>query len=286
MDKKNKWYNSANSITNIIMLTILLIIVFSQSFVLGENSSIKLFTSIINHNSIYLCVLVYFILLKLPAGKKYFNYLSVFLIFIYFIISMTSLLTMIQSFNLTSVLSFILYFLLLIYLVHTLLRDTRVWREFYLSSSPFNELSNDFMFYSILIVSIILLAVNLIDTVYIGGIIMPILDTIFIILFSRYIYLYRMYLDKIKKEGSDKVIDLDQVKTKLKEVDKKVSNTVDEIGKNISDYAKEKEIDKKIDKARDVIVDASKEASKELSKIVEDTKKDIKKATSKKKGDK
>ena len=82
MNKKTKWYDSANTITSLIIGTIVLIIVFTQSFALGRNGSIELFTSIINHNSTYLFVLVYFILLKFSFGKKYFNYLSLLLIFL------------------------------------------------------------------------------------------------------------------------------------------------------------------------------------------------------------
>ena len=95
--EKKKWYDSANTITSLIIGTIVLIIVFSQSFVLGRNGSIELFTSIINHNSIYLFILFYFILIKFYIGKRYFNYLSALLIFIYFITTTTSFLTFIQA---------------------------------------------------------------------------------------------------------------------------------------------------------------------------------------------
>ena len=244
MDKNEKWYNSANTITSIIIGVILLIIIISQSFAFGNNGSFELFTSIINHNSIYLFILIYLILLKLPAGKSYFNYLNVFLIFIYFITTTTSFLTMIQAFSLNSVLDFTLNILLLIYLVHTLMRDTRIWREFYLSKSPFNELPNDFMFYSIMGVSLVLLAVNLISTVAIRGVILSTLDTIYIILMARYVYLYRKYLDK-KKIDVGESMNFDDLKKKINEVDKKVSKELDDFGKRVDNYVKEKEIDRK-----------------------------------------
>ena len=275
MEKKEKWYNNANTVTNIIIGVILLIIIISQSFALGRNGSIELFTSIINHNSIYLFILIYLALLKLPAGKSYFNYLNVFLIFIYFITTITSLLTVIQSFSLNSSLDFFLNVLLLIYLVHTLMRDTRIWREFYLSKSPFNELPNDFMFYSISGVSLILLAVNLISTVAIRGVILSTLDAIYIILMARYIYLYRKYLDKKKIDVGDNM-NLDNLKKTIKEIDKSVSKTVDDIGKNISDYMKENEIDKKIDKAKDTVVKTTKDVSKQVGDAVNKAATDIK----------
>ena len=267
MEKKTKWYDSANIITTMIIVFIFLIIIFSQSFALGRNGSLELFTSIINHNSIYLFVLIYFILLKTPAGKRYFNYLSVLLIFIYFITTSTSLLTLLQAFSINTILDFTLNVLLLIYLLHTLMRDTRIWREFYLSKSPFNELPNEFMFYSIMGVSIILLAVNLINTVAISGVVLSISDTIYIILLGRYIYLYRKYLDK-KSVGDN--MNFDDLKKTIKEVDEKVSKTVDGIAGDIDKYVKEKEIDKKIDKAKEEVVKTAKEVGKGMKKAAND----------------
>ena len=267
MEKKTKWYDSANIITTMIIVFIFLIIIFSQSFALGRNGSLELFTSIINHNSIYLFVLIYFILLKTPAGKRYFNYLSVLLIFIYFITTSTSLLTLLQAFSINTILDFTLNVLLLIYLLHTLMRDTRIWREFYLSKSPFNELPNEFMFYSIMGVSIILLVVNLINTVAISGVVLSISDTIYIILLGRYIYLYRKYLDK-KSVGDN--MNFDDLKKTIKEVDEKVSKTVDGIAGDIDKYVKEKEIDKKIDKAKEEVVKTAKEVGKGMKKAAND----------------
>jgi len=282
MDKKIKWYDNANTITSMIIGTIILIIVFSQSYALGRNGSLELFTSIINHNSIYLFILIYFVIIKFYFGKRYFNYLSVFIIFIYFITTTTSFLTLIQAFSLNSTLDFLLNILLLVYLLHTLMRDTRVWREFYLSKSPFNELPNDFMFLSIIVVSIILLAVNLISTIVVSGVVISILDTVYVILLSRYIYLYRKFLDKKKIDMGD-TMNLEDLKKTIKEVDKEVSKTVDGIAKNIDDYVKEKEIDKKIDKAKDEVVKVGKEVGKNVKEAANDIKKSF---DGTKKGDK
>ena len=231
MDKKIKWYDNANTITSMIIGTIILIIVFSQSYALGRNGSLELFTSIINHNSIYLFILIYFVIIKFYFGKRYFNYLSVFIIFIYFITTTTSFLTLIQAFSLNSTLDFLLNILLLVYLLHTLMRDTRVWREFYLSKSPFNELPNDFMFLSIIVVSIILLAVNLISTIVVSGVVISILDTVYVILLSRYIYLYRKFLDKKKIDMGD-TMNLEDLKKTIKEVGKNVKEAANDIKKS------------------------------------------------------
>lgn len=287
-DKKQdiKWYNSANTITTLIIIVIGLIIVCSQSFTLGKYSSFELLTSVINHNSVYLFILIYFVLLKFYIGKRYFNYLSVLIIFIYFITTITSFLTFIQAFSLNTTLDFLLNFFIFIYLIHTLLKDTRIWREFYLSKSPFNDLSNDFMFYCIITISIFLLAVNLINTAVISGVIISILDTVYVLLLARYIYLYRRYLEK-KKVGGEDHMNFDDIKKKINEVDKKVSKELDDFGKRVNDYVEEKEIDKKIDKAKDTVVKTTKDVSKQIGKGVKDAAKDIKDSfNDTKKGDK
>lgn len=192
--KIEKWYDNGFIIDLLIIFVIFLIIISSQSFANGE-LSFALFSSVINHNSIYLLVLVYFILLNFSFGKKYFNYLNIFLIFIYFITTVTSFLTVVQSFSLAVALTFMLNFLLFVYLSHTLLRGTRFWKEFHLSSSPFNELTNIGVFYAVVVISVFLLAVNLISTVAIRGVIITVLDTSYYLLLGRYIYLYCNYLD-------------------------------------------------------------------------------------------
>lgn len=283
-DKKEiKWYDSANIVTTLIIIVICLILVSTQSFALGKYNSLELFTSIINHNSIYLFILIYFVLLKFYIGKRYFNYLSVLIVFIYFMTTCTSFLTLVQSFSLNTTLEFLLNFSLLIYLLHTLLRDTRIWREFYIGKSPFNEISNDIMFYTIIVLDLFLLAVNLINTVIMSGVIISILDAVFVLLLGRYIYLYRRFLEN-KNLGGDTEVNLEEVKKALNEVDKKVSEKVDEAFQKADDFVKEKEIDKKIDKAKEEVVGATKEIGKEVKKVIEEAAQDIKKAT--KKGDK
>ena len=81
--KENSWYHNGSKIVNVIILTILLIIVCSQSFANSNGFSLTLFGSVINHNSVYLFVLIYFILIRFNFGKKYFNYLNLILIFLY-----------------------------------------------------------------------------------------------------------------------------------------------------------------------------------------------------------
>ena len=278
-DKKVEWYNSGNVIVNLIIGIIITIIICSQSFVTTHRSSLELFSSIINHNSIYLFILVYFIFLKLKIGKKYFNYSNLLLTFIYILTTLTSFLTLIQSFSLNTIIDFIINIFLLLYLFHTMFRDTKLWDGLHIDKSPFNEITNEFSFYGILVISVFYLIVNLISTIVISGVVIAVLDTIYYILFGRYIYLYHDYLDK-KKIGVKGLGNFDELKDKVNETAKSVE-------KEISDFVKEKEIDKKIDQVEDKIVSTGKEVKIEVEKKIKSTKKKVKTDKAKsKKGDK
>ena len=67
-EKKKKeiieWYDSPRFISNLMILLIFSIVICSQSFAIGDNYSLKLFGSIINHNTVYMLVLIYFLSLK------------------------------------------------------------------------------------------------------------------------------------------------------------------------------------------------------------------------------
>lgn len=229
-----KWYESGNVITSLIIGIILVTIICSQSFaVVGKSSSLSIFSSVINHNSIYLLVLIYFALLKTKSGKKYFNYLNVFLMIIYFLATITSLLTLIQSFSLNTILGFLINLVLIIYLFHTMFRDTLVWKEMKLGNSPFNELSNDNYYYTLIILVVFSLVVNLISTVVISGLFVSIFDALYILLFGRYIYLYRDYLD-YNKIDSDNKGNFDEIKENISNDLKDARDMINEVGENIS----------------------------------------------------
>lgn len=292
MSKKEKetikWYDNGNTIVNLIITTIFIIIISSQSFSVVNDTS---FGSIINHNSIYLLILIYFIFLKLPFGKKYFNYLNVIVMFIYFLTTITSLLTMIQAFSLNTLLSFAINFILIIYLIHTLFRDTIVWKDFHLYNSPFNEISNDNFFYAILVVSVFLLAINLISTIVFSGVLISVLDCIYFVLFGRYIYLYRKFLD-VKKLDNNNPGNFDEISKKIDEVIEdttaKVNKVIDDTTTTVNKVIEDNNIDDVISDVKDAIDDVKDSVSDKIDSMVEDSKNKkvtAKKAT-KKKGDK
>ncbi|MDO4995901.1 MAG: hypothetical protein Q4E69_01855 [Bacilli bacterium] len=193
---KIMWYDNANVIINLIIGLILLIILLSQSFAINNNlSSITIVRDIINHNINYLLVLVYFVALKFRSGKKYFNYLNIFLVVLYLILTITSCLSVFQAITIPSVISLCIKIVILLYLIHTMFRDTRYFNEFKLCTSPFNELSNENYLSILVVLSCILLAFNLIMVTDFDGAVISILDAFYVMLIARYIYLYREYLE-------------------------------------------------------------------------------------------
>lgn len=256
MKNVKRFFNDANFITTGIIIVILFIIICSQSFAVVGTNSISIFTSVINHNTVYLLVLIYFVFLKTYVGKKYFNYLNVFLMFIYLMATITSLLTVIQSFSLNTIFSFMINLLLIIYLFHTMFRDTRVWKEFRLGNSPFNELSNDFYFNSVVVIVILSLCVNLILTVVVSGLFISFLDALYVVLFTRYIYLYRSFLDS-KKIDTNNEGNFDRIKEVVSENISDIKDVIDDKSKQIQETATEiiKDVDSKIDATVDEIKD-------------------------------
>lgn len=286
---ESEWYNNPSIITNLALGVIVLIIILSQSFAINNNmSTTDILISILNHNSVYLLVLVYFVTLKSNMGKKYFNFLNLFLILLYFITAVTSLLTVFQSFTLNTLLSLAVHLLIIVYLVHTFFRNTRVWKEFRLAKSPFNEITNEGYFYSIMVFAVILLAVNLISTTSFDGTILTLLECIYTILFSRYIFLYRSFLDRKKKdinnEGNfDKYrkklndfVEDNKLDEKVDVVKKKFIETKDEVVEKVSDFVEENKIDEKVDVVKNKVVKMKDEVVEKVSDFVEKNKIDEK----------
>ncbi len=256
-EKKCKWYENGNVITTILIFTILAAIVCSQSMI-GGGGSFSIFSSVLNHNALYFIVLVYFVLLKTKWGKKYFDYLNVFLVALYFVSIITSLLTLIQSFSLNTILEFLMSVLLFVYLFHTMFRDTRIWKEYSLSNSPFNEITNDMFYYTICVLVVVELVVSLIFTVAVAGVFLSILDAFYLLLFGRYIYLYRDYLDSHEIDSHNKG-NFDDIK-------ESISQQVDEIKDKVDEVLDHTKID-------DTIVDTVKKIKKEVVKDKENHKK-------------
>ena len=267
-----EWYDNPGIVTNVIITLIAVIIILSQSFAINNNlSTQEILRSIINHNSVYLIVLVYFVALKTKIGKRYFDFLNVFLILLYFITGVTSILTVFQSFSLETLISCAMHLVLFIYLFHTFFRRTRVWREFHLTKSPFNEIKNDAYFYSITVLVVLLLAIDLIATTTFDGTVLALFDAIYMVLFARYVYLYGCFLDN-KEKKINPTTSIEEIKEKVEEVKERLDDVVDDIQDKVEGVVKE------------VTDDDSKKKTKKSSKTV--TKKTEKGKTKKSKEDK
>lgn len=204
-----EWYDNPNLLTNIILGVIIAIIVMSQAFAVNTDlSSSVMLRNLLNHNSTYIAALIYFIFLKTKVGRTNFNLINTIYILLYLLITVASVFTIFQSFGLSSIASLILNIMILSYMIYTFLPGTRIWNDLSLDKIPFDEIKNDWYFYIIGVVSIFLLIVNLINTTDFDGVVLTLFDTIYIILFNRYIYLYKKYQeDKLNIKEDKNVSD-------------------------------------------------------------------------------
>lgn len=317
MEKETKevWYDNPRTVTNVIIGIIFVIVLLSQSFAISNNLTVaEILGSILSHNIIYLVVVIYFILLMTKFGRKYFDYLNVFLIIVHLIIAVTSLLVVFQAFGLGSMLKFAIDFLIFIYLVHMLLIRSKLWGSLNLEKSPFNEISNSGYFQVIAILDVIFLAVELITTTSFAGTILALLDCFYILLFVRYIYLYGVFLEGVKierkekpkknyggkvRESLDEYVDMGKIDDVLENFGDKVANIFDgakdkavevknKVVENVDNGNFEKGVNKAYDKTMKVAGEFKDSLIEVTSDIVgtkkedKDKEKDSKKTTSKK----
>lgn len=271
------WYDNPGIITNIIIGLIAVIILLSQSFAINNNlSTHEILSSIINHNSVYLIVLVYFVALKTNVGKRYFDFLNIFLVLLYFITGITSFLTIFQSFSLEALVACALHLTLFVYLFHTLFRRTRVWKEFHLNKSPFNEIKNDAYFYAISVLTIFLLALDLIVTTTPDGAILSILDASYMLAFARYVFLYGCFADN-KERKINPTTSMEEVREALNDLGEKVGDVVDNVADIVEDTVDQ--VEKKINDVVEKKDESKKTVKKSTKKTT--TKKSVKKGEDK-----
>lgn len=202
---EKSWYDKPNAVTWLIIIVISFIILSSQSFAINSDvDALKIFQDVLNHNITYMIALVYFILIKTKFGRKYFDYENFIMIVIFFIVLITSFLTVFQSFSLPTLLSLAINFVVFIYFFHTFMRPTIIWKEFKLEKSPFNELSNLGCFQILVVLEVILLLTNLILMQTFDGTVLATLACVYMLLFARYIYLFRAFLEENDEKKKEK----------------------------------------------------------------------------------
>ena len=289
--EKERIFDNAGDITSIIVGLIIVIILLSQSWAISNNvSAIIMFRSILNHNSIYFLLLIYFIGIKTSFGKKYFNHLNLFLMLLYLISSISSFLTVIQAFSLNSLLAFLINIVIFIYLFHTMLRGTRVWKDYKLKNSPFNEITNEWYYDFLLIVPTILLIVNLMASTSLNGVVISLMDYFYVLLFARYIYLYREFLDMksinsknpgnfddLKKTIGETTDDIkDKVVDTIDDVKDDISDTINDVKDRVDDFIEDNKVDEKVGAVKDKVVDTAKDVKDKVDDFVEENKIDEK----------
>ena len=96
-----------------------------------------------------------------------------------------------KSFSLSAIIGLVLNVVIVCYMMYTFLPETRLWKELKFNKLPISDLKNEWLYYAVCVISGALLMVNLIDAFNFSGVVITVFDTAYIILFSRYIYLYK-----------------------------------------------------------------------------------------------
>lgn len=214
-NKEKDWFDSPRMVTYVIIGLLIVLIILSQSFAINSQlGTSDIIRSILNHNSIYVLTLIYFVMLHFKVGKKYFDHLNVIMLVFFGLITLASMFTVFQSFGLASLLQLGINILFTIYFLYAFISNTVIGKEFHLSTSVIVELKNEQYFYLITTLLVIHLVVTLINSTSFESIVISLLEVLFYFLFARYISLYKEYDDmkvssskkkKIKKEEeSDK----------------------------------------------------------------------------------
>lgn len=214
-NKEKDWFDSPRMVTYIIIGLLIVLIILSQSFAINSQlGTADIIRSILNHNSIYVLTLIYFVLLHFKIGKKYFDHLNVLMLMFFILITIASFFTIFQSFGLASLLQLGINILFTVYFLFAFLSNTLIGKELHLNNSLLVELKNEQYFYLITTLLVVNLIVALISSTSFESIVISLLEVLFYFLFARYISLYKEYDDrkessprkkKIKKEEeSDK----------------------------------------------------------------------------------
>ena len=207
-NKEKDFFDSPSMITFIIIGLLIILIILSQSFAIQSHlGAADIFRSIINHNSIYLLSLIYFILIRVKFGKKYFDYLNVILFVFYLLTTFASLFTIFQSFGFSSILSLSFNIILTLYFGYSFFSDTAIGKDLKLSDSPLAEIKNLQYFYLLIGIIAIELVVSLISVGNFEEVVVYLLEAIYEFLLVRYIYLYKEYIDNKNAKKVEKTVE-------------------------------------------------------------------------------
>ena len=203
-NKEKDWFDSPRMVTYVIIGLLIVLIILSQSFAINSQlGTSDIIRSILNHNSIYVLTLIYFVMLHFKVGKKYFDHLNVIMLIFFGLITLASMFTVFQSFGLASLLQLGINILFTIYFLYAFISNTVIGKELHLSTSVIVELKNEQYFYLITTLLVVHLVVALINSTSFESIVISLLEVLFYFLFARYISLYKEY-DDMKISSSKK----------------------------------------------------------------------------------
>lgn len=205
MSKNNEkdFFDSPSMITYILIGLLVVLIILSQSFAIQSHMEAgDIFRSIINHNSIYLVSLIYFILIRVKFGKKYFDYLNVIMFIFYLLTTFASLFTIFQSFGFDSILNLAFNVLITLYFGYSFFTSTVIGKDLRLSDSPLSEINNGQYYYLLIGIIAISLIVSLVSVNSFEDVVVHLLEAIYKFMFVRYVYLYKEYIERKELEAS------------------------------------------------------------------------------------
>ena len=201
--KEKDFFDSPSMITYILIGLLVVLIILSQSFAIRSHMEAgDIFRSIVNHNSIYLISLIYFILIRVKFGKKYFDYLNVIMFVFYLLTTFASLFTIFQSFGFDSILSLTFNVLFTLYFGYSFFTSTVIGKDLKLSDSPLAEINNGQYYYLLIGIIAISLIVSLVSVNSFEDVVVYLLEAIYQFMFVRYIYLYKEYIERKELEAS------------------------------------------------------------------------------------
>ena len=200
---EKEFFDSPSMITYILIGLLVVLIILSQSFAIQSHMEAgDIFRSIINHNSIYLVSLIYFILIRVKFGKKYFDYLNVIMFVFYLLTTFASLFTIFQSFGFDSILNLAFNVLITLYFGYSFFTSTVIGKDLRLSDSPLSEINNGQYYYLLIGIIAISLIVSLVSVNSFEDVVVHLLEAIYKFMFVRYVYLYKEYIERKELEAS------------------------------------------------------------------------------------
>ena len=212
------FFDSPSMITYILIGLLVVLIILSQSFAIQSDMEAgDIFRSIINHNSIYLVSLIYFILIRVKFGKKYFDYLNVVMFVFYLLTTFASLFTIFQSFGFDSILNLAFNVLITLYFGYSFFTSTVIGKDLRLSDSPLAEINNGQYYYLLIGIIAISLIVSLVSVNSFEDVVVHLLEAIYKFMFVRYVYLYKEYIERKELEASKEKMKKEEKTEEVKE---------------------------------------------------------------------